>query len=205
MNGFTVLVGAAVPMFEANIDTDQLCPRQYLTAIRRVGFGRALFSDRRWKADGSPVADFILNLPPFAAAAILVAGDNFGCGSSREHAVWALSDAGIRCVIAPSFGDIFLQNTVNSGVLAIRLPAAKVQELAGIAASQPGEPWTVDLPAQTIAASTGIKVSFEIEPARKERLVRGLDEIDMTLRFRAELESFQARQRVSEPWLWTGG
>lgn len=202
MRPFTVHAGGAIPIVEDNIDTDQLCPKQHLLRLEKTGFDRALFSDRRFDANGIERPDFILNREPWRNGSILIAGDNFGCGSSREHAVWALVQWGIRSVIAPSFGDIFLQNSVNSGLLAIRLPKERVSTLVDEAQREPGATWTIDLPAQAIAPPRGDAVAFEIDPTRKERLLLGLDEIALTLRHQQEIDEFEARQRREAPWLW---
>ena len=202
MTPFTVLAGTAIPMAEENIDTDQLCPKQHLLRLEKTGFDHALFSDRRFDANGIERPDFILNRLPWRHGSILIAGDNFGCGSSREHAVWALVQWGIRSVIAPSFGDIFLQNSVNSGLLAIRLPKETVNALAHAAESEPGANWTIDLPAQAVVPPRGEAVAFEIDATRKERLLLGLDEIALTLRHQQEIDEFEARQRREAPWLW---
>jgi len=202
MKPFTVLAGSAIPMAEDNIDTDQLCPKQHLLHLEKTGFDRALFSDRRFDANGLERPDFILNRLPWRHGSILIAGDNFGCGSSREHAVWALVQWGIRCIIAPSFGDIFFQNSINSGLLAIRVPKEKVNTLVHEAQSEPGAKWTIDLPAQAIAPPRGEEVAFEIDPTRKERLLFGLDEIALTLLHQREIDEFEARQRREMPWLW---
>lgn len=202
MKAFTVLRGIAAPMFKDNIDTDQICPKQHLTRLVRTGFDRALFSDRRFDAEGVERADFILNQEPWRKAAILVAGENFGCGSSREHAVWALVEFGVQCVIAPTFGDIFLQNSVNSGLLAVSLPFADVQKLASDALDAPGMDWTVDLPNQAIVTAAGANLAFDIDPSRKARLIDGLDEIGLTLLHQSEIDAFEARQRNAAPWLW---
>jgi 3-isopropylmalate/(R)-2-methylmalate dehydratase small subunit len=202
MNPFTVLAGGAIPMAEDNIDTDQLCPKQHLLRLEKTGFDRALFSDKRFDSDGVERPDFILNRRPWRTGSILIAGDNFGCGSSREHAVWALVQWGIRCVIAPSFGDIFFQNSVNSGLLAIRLPKEKVSALADKALSTPGASWMIDLPAQVILPSQGDEVAFEIDAKHKERLRLGLDEIALTLHHQKEIDAFEMRQRHETPWLW---
>jgi 3-isopropylmalate dehydratase small subunit len=202
MEKFERFTAPAVPIVENNLDTDQLCPKQHLKTIHREGFDKALFSDRRFDTDGNAIADFVLNRPEYASAGILVGGENFACGSSREHAVWALVDYGIRCVIAPSYGEIFLQNTVNSGLLAITLPPSEVARLAAVATDKPGALWTVDLPGQTITAPGLEPIAFSIEPERKERLVNGLDEVSLTLAHHAEIAAFAERQRQTEPWLW---
>jgi len=202
MKPFTTLESIAIPMPEDNIDTDQLCPKQHLLRLEKSGFDHALFSDKRFDAAGAERPDFILNQAPWREGSILIAGDNFGCGSSREHAVWALVQWGIRCVIAPSFGDIFLQNSVNSGLLSIRLPKDAVSGLVREARRQPGAPWTIDLPAQTIWPPQIQGVAFDIDATRKERLRRGLDEIGLTLVHQGEIDVFEARQRREAPWLW---
>lgn len=202
MQAFKEIEGVAAAMFEDNIDTDQLCPKQHLKRLQRTGFGDALFSDRRFNADGTVRGDFLLNQPPWDQARVLVAGDNFACGSSREHAVWSLVDFGIRCVIAPTFGDIFFQNSVNSGLLAVRLPRDRVERLARFAQKAPEQHWRVDLPLQRIVLSDGEEVNFDIEPERKDRLLSGLDEIGMTLRHQDAITSFETRQRSAQPWLW---
>ena len=202
MEKFERFTAPAVPIVENNLDTDQLCPKQHLKTIHREGFDKALFSDRRFDTDGNAIADFVLNRPEYASAGILVGGENFACGSSREHAVWALVDYGIRCVIAPSYGEIFLQNTVNSGLLAITLSPSEVARLAAVAMDKPGSLWTVDLPGQTITAPGLEPIAFSIEPERKERLVNGLDEVSLTLAHHAEIAAFAERQRQTEPWLW---
>jgi len=202
MKAFTVLRGIAAPLFKDNIDTDQICPKQHLTRLVRTGFDRALFSDRRFDAEGAERADFILNQEPWRKAVILLAGENFGCGSSREHAVWALVEFGVQCVIAPSFGDIFLQNSVNSGLLAVSLPFADVRKLASDALGAPGMEWTVDLPNQTIVTATGATLAFDIDPSRRARLIDGLDEIGLTLLHQSEIDAFEASQRNAAPWLW---
>lgn len=202
MQKFEVFTAPAVPLVESNLDTDQLCPKQHLKTIHREGFDKALFSDRRFDLAGNPIPDFVLNRPEYARAGIMIGGENFACGSSREHAVWALVDFGIRSVIAPSFGEIFLQNTVNSGLLAIVLPQADVERLTAVAGARAGTEWTIDLPAQTISAPGLPEISFPIEPDRKERLIKGLDEVSLTLLHQAEIAAFAQRQRQAEPWLW---
>lgn len=202
MQALVKLTGVAAPLFEDDIDTDQLCPKQHLTRLERQGFADTLFSDRRYAEDGALRTDFVLNQEAWRDASILIGGSNFGCGSSREHAVWALADYGIRCVIAPSFGDIFFQNCVNGGLLAIKLPTATVARLADIALVQPGAAWTVDLSAKTIAVPDGSVVFFEVDPVSRMRLLEGLDEIGLTLKHQQTIAAFEQRQRVAEPWLW---
>jgi 3-isopropylmalate/(R)-2-methylmalate dehydratase small subunit len=202
MKQFTMVSGTAIPMAEDNIDTDQLCPKQHLLRLEKTGFDRALFSDKRFDANGVEQPDFTLNRAPWRHGSILIAGDNFGCGSSREHAVWALVQWGIRCVIAPSFGDIFLQNSVNSGLLAVRLPKEKVNTFVEEARRDPGAQWTIDLPAQLVVPPHGERTAFEIDATRKERLFLGLDEIALTHRHQRDIDEFEARQRREAPWLW---
>lgn len=202
MKAFNVLRGVAVPLLKDNIDTDQICPKQHLKRLVRTGFDRALFSDRRFDTEGSERPDFILNQDPWRKAAILVAGENFGCGSSREHAVWALVEFGIRCVIAPSFGDIFFQNSVNSGLLAVCLSLENVKKLGNDALAVPGTEWTIDLPNQKISTADGEAIEFDIDQSRKSRLIEGLDEIGMTLLHQSEIEAFEVSQRNVAPWLW---
>jgi 3-isopropylmalate/(R)-2-methylmalate dehydratase small subunit len=202
MRAFDQLEGVVAPFLTDNIDTDQLCPKQHLKRLERAGFGDALFSDQRFDAAGNPRSEFLLNRAPWNRSRILLAGDNFACGSSREHAVWSLVDFGIRCVIAPSFADIFFQNSVNSGLLAIRLPRSQVADLVDVAQTHPASHWRVDLPRQLIIAGDAREVAFDIEPERKTRLLQGLDEIGLTLRYQDQIDAFEARQRLAEPWLW---
>lgn len=202
MKPFQSMTSIPVVLLEENIDTDQLCPKQHLTRLERTGFADALFSDKRFDEAGRIRPDFILNQSPWNAAGIVVAGDNFGSGSSREHAVWALVDFGIRCVIAPSFGDIFFQNSVNSGLLAIRLPLEQVELLAAAANSSPGESWTVDLAEQQLRLPGSDPITFDVEPNRKHRLMAGLDEIAMTLQFGPDIVKWEEQQRQAQPWLW---
>jgi len=188
MEPFITLSGAAAPLAMANVDTDMIVPKQFLKTVTRDGLAAALFHDLRGK-------DFVLDRPAYAAAKILVAGPNFGCGSSREHAVWALADFGIRCVIAPSFADIFERNCVKNGLLPIVLPQGEVEALMD------GGALTIDLEAQTIVRADGTMVRFEIDPLRKQCLLGGWDEIDLTLRRETEIAAFEARRRIQTPWL----
>lgn len=197
MKPFRSLRGPAAPLFENDVDTDQICPKQHLKALTRIDFSGALFSDRRGAGES-----FILDRSGYEDAVILIAGENFGCGSSREHAVWALADFGIRCIIAPSFGEIFARNCVNSGVLTISTPLDTARALAAIAVDHPRRDWTIDLEAQRITSPTGAAITFDIEPARKSRLLEGKDDIARTLRHQEALASFEARLKTREPWLF---
>ena len=195
MRPFSTLSGPAAPLLRANVDTDLIIPKQFLKTLVRTGLGRPLFSELRYDARGQEALDFVLNQAPFRQATILLAGPNFGCGSSREHAPWALLDFGIRCVIAPSFAEIFYNNCFANGILPIALPMTTVEELAAAAG-----PLTVDLPAQTVTG--GVRVhGFDIEPARKASLVEGLDEIGRSLASLPAIEAFEARRIRETPWL----
>lgn len=189
MKPFTQLTGYAAPFMNGNIDTDQLLPKQFMKTIVKSGLAVALFYDHRYDSNGEPERDFILNRAPFSNASILVTGDNFGCGSSREHAVWALDDFGIRCLIGSSFGEIFASNCANNGLLTVTLAPSEVAKIAAEAAS--GEPVTIDLPAQRIESSSGLVWSFNIDRDLKERLVTGRDAIGETLQFEAAIARFE--------------
>ncbi|MBM3602925.1 MAG: 3-isopropylmalate dehydratase small subunit [Alphaproteobacteria bacterium] len=202
MQPFTTLTAVAAPLPRINVDTDLIIPKQFLKTVTRDGFGKSLFHELRYDEAGRRLDDFVLHQPPFAKAGILLALDNFGCGSSREHAVWALLDFGIRCVIAPSFADIFYNNCFKNGVLPVVLEAAVVQEL--MARSTPASPLTltVDLPQQTVSDGEGFTASFAIDSSRKDRLLEGLDDIGLTLKHEAAIADFEVRQRAKQPWLW---
>jgi len=186
--------GLVAPLLRENIDTDQIIPKQHLKRIERTGFGTFLFSDWRFLADGTPRPDFVLNQEHYRSASILVAGRNFGCGSSREHAAWALSEFGIRAIIAPSYADIFRINAGNNGLLLIEAEDATVQHIAQQAQTKRPYELTIDLENQTIADDCGFSASFVIEPFRRHRLLHGLDEIGVTLTHEAEIARFE-RQR----------
>ena len=203
MEKFTVLKGIAAPLMVPNIDTDRIIRIERCAGIPRERQGEYMLEMMRLDADGSENPDFILNQPPFREAKILIAAENFGCGSSRENAVWALMGWGLRCVIAPSFGDIFFGNCFQNGMLPIRLPTATVERLA--AAMQAGTRnaiLTVDLTRQRIVSATGEEIAFEIEPLRRRMLAEGLDEIGLTLEHEAEIAAFQRRDRGVRPWLY---
>lgn len=211
MKAFTRLDGLVVPLDRANVDTDAIIPKQFLKSIKRTGFGPYLFDEWRYLDHGEPGvacagrplnAAFILNQPRYQGASILLARENFGCGSSREHAVWALEEYGIRCVIAPSFADIFFANCFKSGLLPIRLDADTVARLFRAVEATPGYRLRIDLAAQTVTPSAGAAIPFEIEPFRKEGLLNGWDDIDLTLRYANEIRAFETRRRQEAPWLF---
>jgi 3-isopropylmalate/(R)-2-methylmalate dehydratase small subunit len=181
MNRFIQHKGTLTPLYRANIDTDQIIPKQFLKRIERSGYGEFLFFDWRFRSDGTPIHDFVLNDPRFSGASILVAGPNFGCGSSREHAPWSLTDHGFRLVIAPSFADIFYNNSLKNGLLPIVLPEPTVIELARRAEADPNYTVTVDLESQTVTDGDGNVGEFEIDPFRKHCVLNGLDDIALTL------------------------
>jgi 3-isopropylmalate/(R)-2-methylmalate dehydratase small subunit len=201
MDKFTVLTGVAAPLPMMNVDTDKIIPKQYLKTIERTGLGKALFDEMRYRPDGSENPDFVLNKPAYRSAKILVAGENFGCGSSREHAPWALLDFGIRCVIAPSFADIFHSNCFQNGVLPIKLPAETVALLMADAEKGANARLTIDLAAQTITRPDGSTVAFEVDSYRRHCLLEGLDDIGVTLQKEPAIAGFEAKQRLSQPWV----
>lgn len=198
MEPFTVLEGVAAPMPQSNIDTDKIIPKQFLKTIKRTGLGTALFYEVRYK-DDQPNPDFVLNNPKFSNSKILVAGDNFGCGSSREHAPWALLDFGIKCIIAPSFADIFSNNCTKNGMLPIRLSEDEVQEL--LEYSKSGKCIKVDLPNQTVTAEK--EYSFQIDGFVKHCLLNGFDDISLTLQKEEQINAFEAKR--SSLWSWLDG
>jgi 3-isopropylmalate/(R)-2-methylmalate dehydratase small subunit len=200
MDKFTVLTGVAAPLPMINVDTDKIIPKQYLKTIERSGLGKALFDEMRYRSDGSENPDFVLNQPAYRNAKILVAGENFGCGSSREHAPWALLDFGIRAVIAESFADIFFNNCFQNGVIPIKLPRADVAALMEDAKKGANARLTIDLEKQTITRPDGATVRFDIDPFRKQCLLNGLDDIGITLQKEKSISAFEAKQRRSQPW-----
>ncbi len=193
MQPFRTLTAPAAPLDRTNVDTDQIIPKQFLKRIERTGYGDFLFFDWRQTASGEPIADFVLNQPRYKGAQILIAGKNFGCGSSREHAAWALSDYGFRVVIAPTFADIFFSNAGKNGIVLARLSEEQVAELLHKAQTKPGYQLTVSLEEQTVKDSEGFKASFEIDAFRKFCLLEGLDDIGLTLRHAAALDSFESK------------
>ena len=201
MEPFTALAGVAVPLPLSNVDTDLIFPAQHAGTVERTGLGRYLFSGLRYREDGSENPDFVLNKPAYRAARILIAGDNFGCGSSREHAPWALLDFGIRCVIAPSFADIFRANCYRNGMLPVALPAPEVDALMRFVAETPGTAITVDLVSETVAIPGGRKFPFRIEPDRRDALLLGLDEVGASLARMSAIERFERAHWDRRPWL----
>jgi 3-isopropylmalate/(R)-2-methylmalate dehydratase small subunit len=193
MELFKTLTSLAMPLDRANVDTDQIIPKQFLKRIERTGYGDFLFFDWRQTADGTPVADFVLNDARYNGAQILVAGKNFGCGSSREHAAWALSDFGFRVVIAPTFADIFFSNAGKNGIVLVRLSDADVNRLLENAQKTPNYQLTVSLEAQSVTDGRGFSAKFEIDPFRKFCLLEGLDDIGLTLRHAAALDTFETK------------
>ena len=191
MEPFTKVTGIAAPLPRADVDTDQIIPKQFLKRVERTGYGRFLFFDWRYLEDGSPDPDFVLNQEPYDRASILLAGRNFGCGSSREHAPWALKDFGIRALVAPSFADIFANNCYQNGMLPVTLPPEKVDELVERATEDPGYELTVDLEAEEVRDDRGFRESFEIDPFRRECLLEGLDQVALTLQRLDEIEAYE--------------
>ena len=201
MEPFKTLEGVAAPLNMINVDTDMIIPKQYLKTIHRTGLGKALFDEMRFNTDGSEKPDFVLNKPAYRKAQILVAGDNFGCGSSREHAPWALLDFGIRCVIAPSFADIFYGNCFKNGILPITLPQEQVDKLMDDAERGANAVVTIDLEKQEITGPDGGRIRFDVEPFRKHCLLNGLDDIGLTLQKQSKIDSFESSRKLSQPWL----
>jgi 3-isopropylmalate/(R)-2-methylmalate dehydratase small subunit len=212
MRPFTKLDGLVVPMMRANVDTDAIIPKQFLKSIKRSGFGKNLFDAWRYLDTGEPdqdVAgrpvnpDFVLNEARYQGAEVLIAGDNFGCGSSREHAVWALDDYGFRAIIAPDFADIFHNNSFKSGLLPIRLAPAIVEQLAAECESAPDYRLSIDLEAQTVTTPSGEVFNFEVDAFRRECLLNGLDDIELTLQQRNHIDDYESKRRKAAPWLFT--
>ena len=201
MEPFRTLTGVAAPLRMINVDTDRIIPKQFLKTIRRTGLGAHLFNDLRYTPDGAEISDFVLNREPWRRARILIAGDNFGCGSSREHAPWALLDFGIRCVIAPSFADIFYNNCFKNGILPVSLPEAAAASLLEQAEAGDNARVTVDLENETVTAPDGERIAFEIDPFRRRCLLEGLDDIGLTLRKAAAIDAFEAERRARQHWL----
>jgi len=201
MDKFTTLTGIAAPMPLVNIDTDMIIPKQFLKTIKRTGLGVNLFDEMRYDREGNEIADFVLNQPAWRDAEILVAGDNFGCGSSREHAPWALLDFGIRCVISTSFADIFYNNCFKNGILPVVLPQDAVDHLMDDARKGANARITVDLDAQTVTAADGTAFSFDVDPFKKHCLLNGLDDIGLTLEKAAAIDSYEATAAQARPWV----
>ncbi len=211
MEKFTVHQGLVVPLDRYNVDTDAIIPKQYLKSIKRTGFGPTLYDEWRYTEPGEPGMDhskravnqdFVLNFPRYEGASILIARENFGCGSSREHAVWALDDYGIRAVIAPSFADIFFNNSFKSGLLPIYLDAAIVEHLFKEVEANPGYQLTIDLAAQNVITPSGDKLAFEIDEFRKFCLLNGLDDIGLTLQHAGDIQAYEAKRKQTAPWLF---
>ena len=201
MDKFTTLTGIAAPMPLVNIDTDMIIPKQFLKTIKRSGLGINLFDEMRYDRDGNELPDFVLNQPAYRDSQILVAGDNFGCGSSREHAPWALLDFGIRCVISTSFADIFFNNCFKNGILPVVLPQDAVDALMEDAKKGANARMTVDLDAQTVTTSDGEVFGFDIDPFRKHCLMNGLDDIGLTMEKAPTIDDFEGRMAQARPWI----
>src|SRR5215831_2775339 len=201
MQKFTTLRGVAAPMPMINIDTDAIIPKQFLKTIKRTGLGRNLFDELRYDTQCKEKPDFVLNQPAYRKAQILVAGENFGCGSSREHAPWALLDFGIRCIIAPSFADIFYNNCFKNGILPIALPQSEVDKLMDDASRGANAIVSVDLEAQEIRGPDGGCIKFEVDPFRKQCLLNGWDDIGLTLRNETKISDFEAKRNAQMAWL----
>jgi 3-isopropylmalate/(R)-2-methylmalate dehydratase small subunit len=201
MDKFTKLTGVAAPLPMINVDTDMIIPKQFLKTIKRSGLGKNLFDEMRYDDNGNEIPDFVLNKPAYRNAQILVSGDNFGCGSSREHAPWSLLDFGIRCVIAPSFADIFYNNCFKNGILPIRLPQEDVDKLMADAERGANATITVDLEKQEITGPDGGCITFEVEEFRKHCLLNGLDDIGLTLQKSDAINAFEAKRAAAQPWL----
>jgi 3-isopropylmalate/(R)-2-methylmalate dehydratase small subunit len=200
MQKFNTLTGIAAYLPMINVDTDMIIPKQYLKTIKRTGLGSGLFAELRYDEAGKPHADFVLHKPPYDKAKILIAGENFGCGSSREHAPWALLDFGISCIIAPSFADIFYNNCFKNGILPIVLPQAEIDKLIDDASRGANAVLHVDLPNQEIRGPDGGKIQFDVDPFRKRCLMEGLDDIGLTLEKADAINEFEGRSRVERPW-----
>ncbi|WP_371225095.1 3-isopropylmalate dehydratase small subunit [Roseovarius sp. 2305UL8-3] len=201
MDKFENLSGIAAPMPLVNIDTDMIIPKQFLKTIKRSGLGANLFDEMRFDRQGNEIPDFVLNQPQYREAEILVAGDNFGCGSSREHAPWAIKDFGIRCVIAPSFADIFYNNCFKNGILPVALPQSQVDVLMKDAEKGSNARMEIDLEAQTITTSDGDVFSFEVDAFKKHCLMNGLDDIGLTMEKAASIDTFEAKASAERPWV----
>lgn len=200
MQKFEKLTGIAAPLPMINVDTDMIIPKQFLRTIKRTGLGKNLFDEMRFTPEGKEIPDFVLNKEPYRKAAILVTGANFGCGSSREHAPWSLLDFGIRCVIAPSYADIFFNNCFKNGILPIVLPQVQIDAL--VRDAETGQPLTIDLPEQKVIRPNGEAFSFEIDAFRKKCLLEGLDDIGLTLEHAADIDAFEKKQGAGQPWLY---
>ena len=201
MDKFTTMTGVAAPLAIDNIDTDMIIPKQYLKTIKRTGLGAGLFAELRYKDDGSPNPDFVLNKPAYSKATILVAGDNFGCGSSREHAPWALLDFGIRCVISTDFADIFYNNCFKNGILPIKVSPEDLEKLMDDARRGANATISIDLPKQEIRGPDGGVVRFEVDAFRKHCLIEGLDDIGLTMVEAPAIAAFEEKAKAARPWV----
>ncbi|MEM8742216.1 MAG: 3-isopropylmalate dehydratase small subunit [Pseudomonadota bacterium] len=201
MEKFTTLTGVAAPLPQINVDTDMIIPKQFLKTIKRSGLGKNLFDEMRYLEDGSENPDFVLNKPAYRETKILVAGENFGCGSSREHAPWAILDFGIRCVIAPSFADIFFNNCFKNGILPVVLPQEEVDKLMADAERGANAVVSVDLERQVINGPDGGEIAFEVDAFRKHCLLNGLDDIGLTMAKETDIAAFETRAAATQPWL----
>ena len=201
MQKFNNLKGVAAPFNFMNVDTDKIIPKQFLKTIKRTGLGKHLFDEMRFKDDGSEREDFILNQQPYRSSSIIVAGDNFGCGSSREHAPWALSDFGIKCIISTSFADIFYNNSFKNGLLPIKVSAEYREALMADAKDRENPELEIDLPSQEIRRPNGSIIKFEIDPFRKKCLLEGLDDIGLTMQKSDEIKTFENNMSSQRPWL----
>ena len=201
MKPFTSLDGVAAPLRMINVDTDRIIPKQFLKTIKRTGLGKFLFNDLRYDMSGTEISEFVLNKAAYRNASILVAGRNFGCGSSREHAPWALLDFGIQCIIAPSFADIFYNNCFKNGILPIALSEEEVAELLDSAEDGSNAVFSIDLAAQTVSSPRGVCLRFKIDQFRKHCLISGLDDIGLTMKKAKLITSFEERRSNATPWL----
>jgi len=201
MDKFTKLTGVAAPLPDINVDTDKIIPADYLKTIKRTGLGVALFSEMRYNDDGSEKPDFVLNQPAYRESQILVAGENFGCGSSREHAPWAILDFGIRCIISTSFADIFFNNCFKNGILPIVLPQEDVDKLMDDAGRGANAVMSIDLENQEITGPDGVTIPFDVDAFRKHCLLNGLDDISLTLQQDDKISAYEAAQSANQPWL----
>ncbi len=201
MDKFKTITGIAAPMPLVNIDTDMIIPKVFLKSIERTGFGKNLFDEMRFNRDGTEVEDFVLNKPQYRDSEILIAGDNFGCGSSREHAPWAIADFGIKCIVSTSFADIFFNNSFKNGILPIVLPQEQVDILMRDAEKGANARMTVDLAAQEITTSDGEVIPFDVDPFKKHCLLNGLDDIALTMEKCSSIDTFEAAMETQRPWV----
>ena len=202
MENFIKLTAIAAPMDRINIDTDMIIPKQYLRTIKRTGLGRVVFDELRFNIDGTEKSEFILNQEPYRRSGIIVAGDNFGCGSSREHAPWALLDFGIRCIISTSFADIFYNNCFKNGILPVTVKSDQLKALMADASDRENPELTVDLNGETIIRPNGGRIAFKIDEFRRKCLLEGLDDIGLTLQKQKKIDGFESTQRANQPWLY---